>query len=190
MRKYLSIVTLLIVLMLAGCGKANETTQKSVADEITKTTDRATVEDGLKLQVLNGDAGAGVTIDNNELYRELNKIIEENPSIGIADDFSLYVVNTIHYDQGNSRLVLLGINRLPVAIKNFAFEYTLGNKNNEYVWEKQRVQMNEEVAGVLEPNSVLPIVLDLSEEQEKLLKSLDNDNQIMAIDNFTFEKVK
>ncbi len=196
-----------MVLALAACGKTEGNADKPVNDETNQAEDTNRTEtngtegdsqsgetdgseQGLKLQVLKGDQEAGVTLENSELYRELNKIIQKNPAIGVADDFSLYIVNTIHDDQGESRLVLFGINRLPVAIKNFSFKYTLGNKDNEYVWEKQRVKMNEEEAGILEPNSALPIVLELTEEQEELLKSLDNDNQVMVIDDFTFEEVK
>lgn len=192
MRKYLVFVTILCVLALSACGKEDKQAEKPVEDttnnvEETNGTDGS--EEGLKLQVLKGDEEAGVTLEDG-LYGELNKIVQENPTIGIADDFSLYVVNTIHDDQGNSRLVLLGINRLPVAIKNFTFDYTLGNKDNEYVWEKQGVKMNEAEAGILEPNSALPIVLDITEEQLELLKSLTEENQVMAIENFKFEEVK
>ena len=100
--------------------------------------------DGLKLQVLKGDIEEGVTVENNLLYSELNKVIQQNQDIGAENDFSVYVVDTYHDDEGNSKLVLFGINRLPVAIKNIAFTYTLGNKDNEYVWERQPIEMNEE----------------------------------------------
>lgn len=196
MRKHLILLIILFTLVLSACGKTENNDKKPVDDEVNKTGEETNSsetegsEQGLKLQVLKGDAETGVTIEENGLYSELDKIIKENPDIGVADDFSLYVVNTIHDDEGNSRLVLLGINRLPVAIKNFTFNYTLGNKDNEYVWENQPVKMTEEEAGILESNSTFPIVLDLNEEQVELLKRLDNDNQVMAIDDFKFEEVK
>ena len=99
-------------------------------------------------------------------------------------------MDTYHDDEGNSKLVLLGINRLPVAIKNFVFTYTLGNKDNEYVWERQPVEMKEEDTGILQPNSALPIVLPLTEEQVALLKSLEEDNKVMTIDGLIYEEVK
>ena len=189
MRKYMILVTILFVLVLSACGKVENNDDKPIGNgDESKSTEGS--EQELKLQVLKADAEAGATIDNNELYKGLDKIVNENPSIGEKDDFSIYIVNTIHDDEGNSKLVLFGINRLPVPIKNFEFNYTLGNKDQEYVWEKQNVTMNEEKAGILEPNSVVPIVLPLTAEQEALLKSLDEDNQVMLIEDFTFEEVK
>ncbi|MBO1910062.1 hypothetical protein [Sporosarcina sp. 6E9] len=201
MRKYLVLLTILSILALAACGKTEGNAGTAVDGQTNQTEDTSKghekagsetdgSEAGLKLQVLKGDAEAGATLDNNELYTELNKIIQKNPDIGLENDFSLYVVNTIHDDQGNSKLVLFGINKLPVAIKNFAFDYTLGNKDNEFVWEKQRVTMAEEETGVLQPNSAVPVVLSLTHEQEELVKTLDENNQVMAIENFTFEEVE
>ncbi|MDS9472567.1 hypothetical protein [Sporosarcina pasteurii] len=206
MRKYLFLLIIVMVLALAACGKTVGNTEKTV-DSMTNQTEETDsnetnqpVEEGssktdsseqsLKLQVLKGDAEAGATVDNNDLYIGLNKIIQENPDIGIEKDFSIYVVNIVHDHEGNPKIVLFGINKLPVAIKNFSFDYTLGNKDNEFVWEKQRVSMPEEETGVLQPNSAVPVILSLTPEQEELLKTLNGKNKVMAIDNFTFEEVK
>ena len=196
MRRYLMLVLILSIFALAACGKTENNTEKPVDNEENKTeidsnsdeTDGKT--DGLKLQVLKGDIEEGVTVENNLLYSELNKVIQQNQDIGAENDFSVYVADTYHDDEGNSKLVLFGINRLPVAIKNIAFTYTLGNKDNEYVWERQPVEMNEEQAGVLQPNSVIPVVLAITEDQVALLKSLEEDNTVMTIDGFIYEEVK
>lgn len=196
MRRYLILVMILSIFALAACGKTENKTKTPVDNGENKTeiesnsdeTDGKT--DGLKLQVLKGDLEEGVTVENNLLYSELNKVIQQNQDIGAENDFSVYVADTYHDDEGNSKLVLFGINRLPVAIKNIAFTYTLGNKDNEYVWKRQPVEMNEEQAGVLQPNSVIPVVLSITEEQVALLKSLDEDNTVMTIDGFIYEEVK
>lgn len=196
MRKYLVLVAALSILALAACGKTEINTEKSVDNVEDKTENESNrkeadeSEQGLKLQVLKGDEEQGVTVENNLLYNELDKVIKQNPNIGVENDFSVYVVDTFHDDEGNSKLVLFGINRLPIAIKNFTFTYTLGNKDNEYVWERQPIEMKEESAGVLQPNSALPIVLSITEEQVALLLSLEEDNQVMSIDGFVYEEVE
>ena len=195
MKKYLVLFTILFVLVLSACGKTDNNDEKpNEADKTeadsTNSSETDGSEQGLKLQVLKGDEEAGATIENHSLYQELDNIIKENPSIGEVDDFSVYVVNTIHDDQGNSKLVLLGVNRLPASIKNIEFNYTLGNKDNEFVWEKQQVKLNEKEAGILEVNSAVPIVLPITEAQEALLKTLDQENQVMLVEDFTFEEVK
>ena len=194
MRKYLVLATILFVLALSACVKveinAGETTDDTVGSKSEVKSKGNSKEQGLKLQVLKGDKDAGVTVESNQLYSELEKVIQQNPSIGAKNDFSVYVVDTYSDDEENSKLVLLGINRLPVAIKDFTFSYTLGSNDNEYVWERQPVEMKEETAGILQPNSVLPIVLPITEEQVELLRSLEEGNTVMAIDDFKFEEVK
>ncbi|QUW22974.1 hypothetical protein JSQ81_05205 [Sporosarcina sp. Marseille-Q4063] len=196
MRKYLVLLMILSILALAACGKLEINTGKPVVNEENKTENEPnndeTVgnEQGLKLQVLQGDEEIGVTVENNQFYSELDKVIQQYPNMGAKNDFTVYIVNAYRDDSGNPKLVLLGINRLPVAIKNIEFIYTLGNKNNEYVWERQPIEMTEEKAGVLQPNSALPIVLSITEEQLELLKSLEEDNKVMTIDGFTYEEVK
>ena len=196
MRKHLVFLTILSILALGACGKTENNTEKPAGNEENKTEIESNNEEAsgselvLKLHVLKGDEENGVTVENNLLYNELDKVIQQNPNIGAENDFSVYVVDTLHDDEGNSKLVLLGINRLPVAIKNFEFTYTLGNKDNEYVWERQPVEMKEENAGILQPNTALPIVLPITEEQVALLKTLEEDNKVMTIDGFIYEEVK
>ena len=192
MRRYLMLLMILSVFTLVACGNTekpeeNEGNKKAV-EENSNETDGS--ERGLKLQVLKGDKEAGVTVESNQFYSELEKVIQQNPKIGVENDFSVYVVDTYNDDEENSKLVLLGINRLPVAIKDFTFSYTLGSNDNEYVWERQPVEMKEETTGILQPNSVLPIVLPITEEQVELLRSLEEGNTVMAIDDFKFEEVK
>ena len=196
MRRYLILLTILSIFALLACAKTENKTEKPVDNEENKTeiepnsdeTDGS--EQGLKLQVLKGDVEEGVSVENNLLYNELDKIIQQNQDIGAENDFSVYVADTYDDDEGNSMLVLLGINRLPVAIKNFTFTFTLGSKDSEYVWERQPIEMNEEKAGILQPNSALPIVLPITEEQVALLRSLEEDNKVMTIDGFIYEEVK
>ena len=192
MRRYLMLLMMLSVFTLVACGNTekpeeNEGNKTEVEENSNETGES---ERGLKLQVLKGDKEAGVTVESNQFYSELEKVIQQNPKIGVENDFSVYVVDTYNDDEENSKLVLLGINRLPVAIKDFTFSYTLGSNDNEYVWERQPVEMKEETTGILQPNSVLPIVLPITEEQVELLRSLEEGNTVMAIDDFKFEEVK
>lgn len=195
LKKYIVFTMMAMVLGLAACNsdsKPAEDKNQNTNGEVKKNKEEGNQEKEkapLELQVLKADEEAGATVDNHNIYQELNKLVSENPDVGEANDFSLYIVNTIHGDEGEVKLVLLGINRLPMAIKNLAFDFTLGNKEGEYVWNKLNVTMDEETAGALQPNSAFPIVLPLTPEQEELLRSLTEEDQVMKIENFTFDEV-
>lgn len=195
LKKYLILIVIMLMIITAGCGNVKNSAEIIDDEQETESVDETKTgetEDtkNLKLQILKGDEGEGVTIESNSLYSELDKVIQQNQNIGAANDFSVYVVDTYSDDEGNSKLVLLGINRLPVAIKNFTFTYTLGSKDHEYVWEKQPVEMKEETAGVLQPNSAIPIVLTITDDQVETLRSLETGNTVMSIDDFTYEEVE
>lgn len=192
LKKNFILTMLAIVLMLVACnGNSTETGKDENADDASETNateDKMNDKEQLTLQVLKADEEAGATIENHTIYNELNKLIQDNPDIGQVNDFSLYTVNTIHNEEGETKLVLLGINRLPMPIKNIAFDFTLGNDQGEYIWKQQEVTMSEDSAGTLQTNGAFPIILPLSSEQEELLKSLNEDNQVMEIENFKYEE--
>lgn len=50
--------------------------------------------------------------------------------------------------------------------------------------------MKEETAGILQPNSALPIVLPITEEQVETLRNLEAGNTVMSIDGFVYDEVK
>lgn len=176
-----------IVFVLSAC-EMNQDEDKHKVDESVPVLDDEEGKGNLVLQVSKADEKAGITIETNNIYKELNKLVQENPKIGALNDFSLYIVDTIRDESNNARLLLLGINRLPVAIKNVSFEYTLGNQQGDYVWKDEPVVLSEEQTGILQVNSAIPIVLSLSEEQETILQTLNEDNQTVEIANFNYEK--
>lgn len=193
LKKYIVFTMMALVLGLAACNdsKPPEEQNQNTNGEEEKNrgeTNQEKEKDSLNLQVLKADEEAGATVDNHNIYQELNKLVSENPEVGEANDFSLYIVNTIHGDEDEVKLVLLGINRLPIAIKNLAFDFTLGSKEGDYVYNKLNVTMNEETAGALQPNSAFPIVLPLTPEQEELLRSLTEENQVMEIEKFKYDE--
>src|SRR5699024_451826 len=114
----------------------------------------------------------------HNIYSKLDEIIKENPDIGVEGDFSVFVVNSIYDDEGNAKLLMLAINRLTNPIKNLSFNYTLGTEDGEYVFENQPVTMDEQTAGVLQPNSTFPLVLPITPEQDEVLKKINGDNQV------------
>ncbi len=179
-----------MMLILVGC--SNETEEQEVPKNNNSNVPKDEIEDedkgNLTLQVSKADEEAGLSIDNHNIYNELNQIVEQNPKVGAANDFSLFIVDTMRDETDNAKLLFLGINRLPEAIKNVSFEYTLGNDDDEFVWENEEVTLTEEQTGVLQVDSAIPIALPLTDEQETLLKTIDEENQMVEISNFKYEK--
>lgn len=177
------IIGILATLVLTGC---NTSSDAEVESKVEKKDPQP-----LTLQVLKMDEEEGITIDNNDVYKEINEIVNENPDLGIVDDFSIQILDVVENVDGTfDTLAFLAINRLDEPLKNINFEYTLGNDEGEYVFDGIEIDLTESDVGVIQAHSVVPFYLGVTEEQIELLSTLDQDNSVMEFDNFTFESAK
>lgn len=181
MKKILMTMMAVFVLIVAGCGeKTNRSGKQGEREAGVKTED-------VTLQLLKGDEEAGVTIENSEVYQNLDRIVTENPDIGLEHDFSLSIIDIVDSGTEDAALLFLVVNRLDEAIKNVSFDYTLGRDDGSFVWEGAEVIFTEEDMGVIQANSAVPLQLGITPEQEAIIDTLERDNQIVKIENFKFE---
>src|SRR5699024_10598690 len=71
----------------------------------------------LTLQIAKVDEEEGYTIEDSQLYTELESFIEENPKQGTTNEFSMFVIDVFE-DAGQSQLLLLVVNRLDEPSKD------------------------------------------------------------------------
>jgi len=190
------LLTLLLIVSVA-CGKTdeiNENAREETAEPVGEQQENNEIEEAdedegtLTLQLLRLDEENGETIEGHNIYSELDQIVKDNPDMGRDNDFSVFVVNSIYDQDENPQILCLVINRLSYPIKNLAFDYTLGTQDGEYVFDELHVTMDEETAGVLQPNSTFPLVLPITPEQDEVLQTINEDNQLVKVENFEFDK--
>lgn len=192
-------------MILVGCSgeseeeSPKEDTKNNSGEDTTETVEQDTETDGsegesdmsnLTLQVLKSDEANGLTLENNDLYKELTRVINENPTIGTPNDFSMQTVNSVNKGQENAAYIFLAINRTDVAMKNVAFNFTMGNKDGEMIWENEKIGLSEDTAGVLQPNSAVPVIIPLTAEQETRIGDLTSDNTVLELSNFQYEEAE
>ena len=188
MKKISMTMMTVFVLMLAGCGGAtNKSDEKGESEEVREEVEETVVAEGITLQLLKADEEAGVTVENSEVYQELDRMITENPDIGLENDFSIYIVDIVDSGTEDAALLFLGINRLDESIKGITFDYTLGLDDGSFVWEGAEVTLSEEDAGIIQPNHAVPFSLGITPEQEAIIDALEQDNQVVKIENFAFQ---
>ncbi|MEI3614440.1 hypothetical protein [Pseudogracilibacillus sp. SO30301A] len=188
-------------LVITGCSSANNEIEENLEsenvieevdenEEIDNEPEEAANDSGdLTLQLLKSDEAAGITLDNNDIYTGLQSVIDQDPTIGASGDFTVSVVNIYNTESG-AMLIMLGINRLDSPIKDVSFDLTIGNGDDEYVFEQYPFFIMEETEGVIESNSAIPIVATLSKGEEKLLRSFDISDVQVEIGDFEFEEVE
>ena len=176
------IIMILTVLVLTGCNTSNGAGESKKEKKSPQP---------LALQVLKMDEAEGITLENNDVYKEISEIISENPNLGIPDDFSIQIHDVVENIVGtNDTLAFLAINRLDEPLKNVYFEYTLGNNEGEYVFDETRINLTESEVGVIQAHSVVPFYVEVTEEQIESFRTLVPENYVMKFDNFTFESAK
>lgn len=180
-----TIIFLIIILLVAGCASKDNNREKGAEVKV----DKEVEQEALSLQLLKADEEAGVTIENSEVYKELNRMITEDADMGLANDFSINIIDIVDSGTENASLLFLAINRLDEPMKNITFDYTLGHDNGEYVWEGVKVNLTEQDTGIIQPNHAVPFSLGITPEQEALIDTLEQDNQVVKMDNFKFESV-
>lgn len=168
------LITLLFALLLIGCTAENDD------------------EQALAMQLLKADEDNGVTLEE-EMYQQLTGLVEENPSLGVTDDFSVHAIDLVEKADGESVFLFLGINRLEKPIKNITLEYTLGIETEgsvDYIIEGYEVDLSETFAGVIQPNHAIPFTIPVTPEGKEHLQLITEENKVVKTENAKYELEK
>lgn len=149
-------------------------------------TDKAAVT----LQVLKMDQDIGLTLTNNEFYEEMKTVVEADPFMGEEGQFSLFPYSIVDNDTDTSAMLVLLINRLNKPIRSVSFDVTLGNNDKEYVFKETKVDLSEDYLGILDKDAVVPVFLQVEKQAADLFYTLDPNDMLLRLDNFTAEFVK
>lgn len=187
MKKLLGI--LFAAILLVGCNADNDQKPQTGEEENVK---KEIEQQALSMQVLKADEENGVTLEE-EMYQQLSGLVEANPDIGVAEDFSIHAIDFVEKSACESVMLFLGINRLEKGIKNITLEYTLGVETEDtikYVFKSEKVDLSESFAGVIQPNHAIPFTVPVTPEGKELLQLMTEENKTVKIENAKFELEK
>lgn len=181
------------ILFLSACNVSVEVDDGGQAETIQtmeNVNEPSAEKEAIHLQMTKIDVEAGATIESNEIYQMLDEFVQENPTLGVENDFSMHSMTMVSDEDDNTQMVFLAVNRLGEPIKNVNFNFTLGNTDGEMVWEDLPVMIDEQVGGVLENNAAMPVFLPVtSEEQVKLMNTISQDNLHIEFSHFTYDSL-
>lgn len=191
MKRVSVLLVLSLLLLLTACSETSSKMKVEVGNKRESASAHKTVEKKpLTLQVTKTDASKGVTIENNQFYQSVNKMLKKNPTLGSDNRFGLYSLDIYSTQTGQKMFIFLAVNRIHKPIKNVSFDFTLGTKDGEYIWKKFKLQITEDKIGVFQPQSAIPVQLPLTEEQYALANSINKENYVMKLENLKFETAK
>ncbi|WP_416151669.1 hypothetical protein ACM26V_12130 [Salipaludibacillus sp. HK11] len=144
----------------------------------------------LQLQVSKLDEESGVTIESSEVYSYLEEVIMADPKGGIPNDFSIYPDELVLNDDGTTSLLFIVINRLHAPIRNISFELTLGNQDGDSIFEGLEVSLEEESFGIIETDSAVPFLIDISPEDEEIYMEITEENIDLRMENYDVDLIE
>ncbi|WP_147536191.1 hypothetical protein [Bacillus marasmi] len=194
MKKLTILLTISFLLLLTACSNSTGSTkdeQSNNSDEKkTEVNTQTDAKEDLKVQLIKEDEEAGVTIETSQIYQYLSGVVEENPKLGDADSFTMFLGNYLTHESGDKVLLFMAINRFPFSVKNLNFDLSVGNEEDGYAYEKLNVSLPETTIGVLQTNSTVPVIIPISNEKFDLLNKIQKDKIDIKIENFKYDKVE
>ena len=194
------LVSLILSLVLLSACSDNETSHKEDEQqsdinqaEVSSVDKRETNQKSeLKVQILPSDLEDGTA--ETQIYEVLEILPEIEPNIGKSDAFSFEIVGLAFAQNDDIVFLIAGINRLPHAIKDFSLDFSLSSPEGEYIWKEKRISLNDTESNPIEENRIVPIVMELSEEEfnqiEEISFEYDYNELNLEVHDITYHKVK
>lgn len=185
MRKIFFTIFIIAMLVMTGCSFPFIKDDGKVLDiEKREENDKQ----DLTLQLAKIDEELGHTLDD-EYYKELQFIIDEDPQLGDINDISFLPIDIIEYEDGSMAILFLFVNRLSEAIESIEMKFTFGNDDGEYIFEDSVVRLAKENMGIVDVDHVVPIYFDIkgTEEEIDIFMGLTDENVYMSVDSVNIE---
>lgn len=181
--RYLKWIFLAIALIgLTGCGLVESVfgPPKRDAEDL----------DDLTLYVNKMDEEAGITLENSDLYQNLQHYTDANPLEGEPNEVMFIIQEVYTFEDGKNHLVFLVENRYARPIEDVEITVTLGEEDSGYIFEKEKLKISAQDYGPIKSDGAIPYYVELDDDQfetYKVLDQLDQDDIEFELDKLKFD---
>ena len=138
------------------------------------------------------DLESGFTVENDSALQQLEQLIlnEEVENIGVEDDVAIQFTGLYLEGENTTDAILIIVNKTEMTMTNMSFKMSLGTSSGEMVLEDHEIGLTEDVFGVLEPNTAMPLYVTIDQGKKELLLQLVRERQeIISLDDFQFQEI-
>ena len=115
---------------------------------------------------------------------------EEVENIGVEDDVAIQFTGLYLEGENTTDAILIIVNKTEMTMTNMSFKMSLGTSSGEMVLEDHEIGLTEDVFGVLEPNTAMPLYVTIDQGKKELLLQLVRERQeIISLDDFQFQEI-
>lgn len=206
--KKVTIALFAALCMLAGCA-SQDTSDEKVKEEAKTSQDEQTSSinqeafsnkevssDDLSSSVLfvpqKSDIDQGFTVENDEALKEMEKLILETDSdeLGIEGDVAIQFTGLYLEGEDTTNVIFLIINKTDITMVNMEFELSMGTADDGFVIQRHPIRLTEDVFGVLETNTAMPLYITIKSDKKELLYGLIKErNEKITLEGFIYEEI-
>ncbi|WP_148229390.1 lipoprotein [Carnobacterium sp. 17-4] len=131
----------------------------------------------------------GLTLESDSVLQEIEMRMAESEDIGIENDVAIHFTGMYLGETGEMQAIFIIVNRMEVAMTNIEITISFSTVDGDVILDKAAFHLTEESFGVLEPDTAMPIYLNIPpENEEAFFSTSDINNLVYTIDEFDFEE--
>lgn len=162
-------------------------TEESMVDS--SAADDATTDMVIPLVPQKMEIDQGLTLESDSVLQEIEMRMAESEDIGIENDVAIHFTGMYLGEAGEMQAIFIIVNRMDVAMTNIDITISFSTIDGDVILDKAPFYLTEESFGVLEPETAMPIYLNIPPENEDAFFSTsDINNLVYTIDEFDFEE--
>lgn len=130
-----------------------------------------------------------LTLENDSVLQEIEMRMAETAELGIENDVAIHFTGMYLGETGAMQAIFIIVNRMDMAMTNIDITISFSTVNGDVILDKSKYSLTEDSFGVLEPDTAMPIYLDIPPENEEAFFSTSNmEDLIYTIDEFDFDE--
>ncbi|WP_192988179.1 hypothetical protein [Carnobacterium mobile] len=137
------------------------------------------------------DIENGFTLETDPVLQEIETRIKSADSIGIPNDVAIHFTGMYLNETGKTQAIFILVNLTEISMTNIQMSISFSNTSDEVILDKKALSLTEDKFGILEPNTAMPLYVDIPKEKEDIFYDLkDFSEMVYSIDSFDYEEAK
>ena len=151
-----------------------------------------TVNNGILFVPQKSDIEQGFTIENDDALQKMEKLVRESDpaQLGIERDVAIQFTGLYLEGEEKTNAIFVIVNKTDMAMTNMEFKLSLQTADGTSLLDQYAIKLTEDVFGILEPNTAMPLYVDIDPSKKELLYKLVEERQEkISLDDFKYEEI-
>ena len=209
-KRWLMLAVLCFAVGLAGCkstktkstSKKDDTSLEGISSSADKKEQNSSSEEKKPVSPVStqkilfvpqkSDVENGYTVENDAALKELEKLVLESQphELGLEKDVAIHFTGLYMEGKETTDAIFLIVNKTDTSMTNMEFDLSFQTSDGQMILDQSPIRLSEEVFGVLEPNTGMPLYITVpAEKKESLKKAAKERSEQVSLENFEYQEV-